>query len=198
MINLGFSVQKKMKLFIYKISILFLISSICFAGEIRDKAESVIRENFGDSCQINAFKLKLDKNLKLNAEKHARQRFFSKFVYYYEIILNEEIVGYAILDNVLGKVKPITFMVMFNIDKTIKSVDVIKYREQHGGAVESKSWLDQFQNANLNSNLELNEDIDGISGATISVKSVISGVKKKLYLINNLGEDERDLLISIK
>ena len=104
--------------------------------------------------------------------------------------------GYAILDNVLGKVKPITYLVLFNKDLSIASVNIIKYREQYGGAIENKEWLDQFKLKNMTSELELNTDIDGISGATISVKSVIKGVKKLLFLINNMDTNEKDLLVS--
>ena len=187
-----------MKKYKYIFIILFLLTSKNFGGEIRDRAETVIKQNFSDSCKINVFKFQVENGLRFNAEKHGKQRFFGKFVYYYEIIENDEIAGYAILDNVLGKVKPITFMVICDQEKSIKSVEVIKYREQHGGAVAKRSWLDQFKNNDLNSNFELDEDIDGISGATISVKSLLKGIKKIMYLVNNLGKDERNLLTSFK
>lgn len=193
-----FSLSNKMKKYKSILIILFFITSINYGGEIRDRAEDVIKNNFSDSCQVNVFKFHVENGLRLNAEKHAKQRFFGKFVFYYEIIENDEIVGYAILDNVLGKVKPITFIVICDQEKSIKSVEVIKYREQHGGTVAKRSWLDQFNNGDINSKFELDEDIDGISGATISVKSLLKGVKKIMYLVNNLGEDERNLLTSIK
>jgi Na+-translocating ferredoxin:NAD+ oxidoreductase RnfG subunit len=142
--------------------------------------------------------LTLDKNIKALAEKFAKQRFLGKFVYYYEIYKSNDIIGYAILDNVKGKVKPITFLVIFNTDYSVNSVDIIKYREQYGGAVENRSWLDQFNSKSVESELELNETIDGISGATISVKSVLNGVKRLLYFISNLGEYERNLFVSIE
>ncbi|MCB0750218.1 MAG: FMN-binding protein, partial [Ignavibacteriae bacterium] len=137
-------------------------------------------------------------SLKNKSEIFAQQRFFSNFVYYYEIKENNKIIGYAILDNVLGKVKPITYLVIFNDVLSVKSVNVVKYREQYGGAIENNDWLNQFNQKTISSEIELGKSIDGISGATISVKAMIKGVKRLLYLINNLGEDERDLLVSIE
>jgi len=73
---------------------------------------------------------------------------------------------------------PITFMVILNIDGEIENVNVIKYREAYGSEVGSKSWLQQFINFNNNSDYNIGKDIDGISGATISVKSISKGMKK--------------------
>lgn len=190
-----------------KIKIVFLFSSIIIsaifttniiAGELTDKAELVIKNSFGSEANINSYRLDITKNLKFNSEKFSLQRFFGNFIYYYEIKENETLVGYAILDNVLGKVKPITFLILFNVDKTVKLVEIIKYREEHGGAVKNREWLSQFVSKSIDSDFELNNGIDGISGATISVKSISKGVKRLVYLINNLGDDEKNQLVSIE
>lgn len=184
----------------FKISFILFILHIgsVFAGEIREKTKKIIIEKFSDDIEIKTYKLELDKELKKNSEKFARQRFYSKFVYYYEIKKDDKNIAYAILDNVKGKVKPITFLIVFNNNLSINAVEIIKYREEHGGAIENKEWLMQFNNKSLQTKLVLNNNIDGISGATISVKAIIKGVKRLLYLINNLGKDERNSLISVK
>ena len=56
--------------------------------------------------------------------------------------------------------------------------NVIKYREAYGSEVANKVWLQQFFNLNNNSNYKIGKDIDGISGATISVKSMSKGIQK--------------------
>lgn len=189
----------KLRYFYYLFFLSIYFSSILSSGgEIRDRAISAIESSYDTKIEIITYKLNLNTELKLNAEKYAKQRFFGKFVYYYKIKNDENILGYAILDNTMGKVKPITFLVMFNKDLSIKDVEIIKYREQHGGAVGDPNWLNQFKNKNINSVIELNNNIDGISGATISVKSIINGVKLLLNLINNLGENEKSLLVSVE
>ena len=173
-------------------------SNISFGGEIRDRAIAAIESKFDEDVKIITYKINLTEKLKQKAAIYAKQRLFGQFVYYYEIKRNEQILGYAILDNVLGKVKPITYLVMFDKNLSVTAVEIIKYREQHGGSIDDRDWLSQFVSKNINSNIELNNNIDGISGATISVKSIINGVKLLLYLVNNLGEDEKDLLVSIE
>ncbi len=183
----------------YKIILIGLFfSANIFAGEIREKAEKIIVSNFSESVEIKTYKLTLNKSLKYKTEKFAKQRFLTKFVYYYEIKENNKKVGTAILDNVLGKVKPITYLIIFLPDKSIKSVNVVKYREQYGGSIGKRNWLKQFDLKTIDNQLLLNQEIDGISGATISVKSIIKGVKRMLYLINNLEENEKDLFVSVE
>ncbi|MEE9431778.1 MAG: FMN-binding protein [Melioribacteraceae bacterium] len=185
---MNFTYYKKYIVFL----LIFFFSINISAGELRKKAEEIIKENFSDDIIIKMYKLHLDKILKVDSEKFAKQRFYSKFVYYFEIKQNDENITYAILDNVKGKVKPITFLVLFKNDLTVSSVEIVKYREEHGGEVENKSWLSQFSNKSFQSPLKLDEDIDGISGATISVKAITKGVKRLLHFINNLKENERD------
>jgi Na+-translocating ferredoxin:NAD+ oxidoreductase RnfG subunit len=187
-----------LKTIIKIILITLFFSTFIYSGEIRDSALIFIQNEFGANIKIKTFKLELPAKIKLKSEKFSKQRFFGNFIYYYEIYSNNETVGFALLDNVLGKVKPITYLVIFNKDLSISSVEIVKYREQYGGAVENKEWLEQFKLKTLNSDLELNQDVDGISGATISVKSVIKGVKRLLYLMNNLSDDEKDLLVSVE
>ena len=73
---------------------------------------------------------------------------------------------------------PITFMVILNIDGEIINANVMKYREAYGSEVDNSAWLQQFINFNKNSDYNIGKDIDGISGATISVKSMSKGIQK--------------------
>ena len=73
---------------------------------------------------------------------------------------------------------PITYMVILNIEGNIINSNVIKYREAYGSEVGNKGWLKQFINFNNNSDYDIGKNIDGISGATISVKSMSKGMQK--------------------
>lgn len=188
---------KNINLVFYAILIMFTISAKNIGGELRDDAIKVINNSFNNDISVETFKLNINGKLKRMGEQFSGQRFYSNFVYYYKISRNEELLGYAVLDNVVGKVKPITFLVIFSINFSVKKVEIIKYREEHGGEVQNRGWLDQFNNKMINSDFEINNGIDGISGATISVTSVIKGIKRLLSLINNIGDDEKYLLIPV-
>ena len=94
----------------------FIISTQTFGGELRDDAIIVINNSFNNDITVETFKLKINGKLKKMGEQFAGQRFYGDFVYYYKIIRNKKLLGYAVLDNVVGKVKPITFLVIFSID----------------------------------------------------------------------------------
>lgn len=75
-----------------------------------------------------------------------------------------------VLDEI-GKEMPIT--VGIAIDKgAVERVKVLVYRESRGWEVKSASFVAQFFGAKLDSNKKLDKQIDGISGATLSVRAL--------------------------
>src|SRR5919106_5960518 len=90
--------------------------------------------------------------------------------------------GYAIIDEQIGKVQPITFVTRINPDGMVAAVEIMVYRESHGGDVASKRFLNQFKQKSLNSELRLHGDIVNVSGATLSSHALVVGVKRALAL----------------
>ena len=111
------------------------------------------------------------------------QKFFRKEVNTWKIQNSEKTNYYAILDNVKGKSMPITFLAIFDENNTIYNVSIIKYREPYGGEIKSKRWLKQFIGFDYSSDYAIGNEIDGISGATISTNSVSKGVNKLALLL---------------
>jgi Na+-translocating ferredoxin:NAD+ oxidoreductase RnfG subunit len=73
--------------------------------------------------------------------------------------------------------------VVYTNDLDIRHVQVLRYREQIGGAVQNQQWLKQFRGTSPESSFERGKDVDGITGATISVDALISGLKRmSVYL----------------
>ncbi len=70
----------------------------------------------------------------------------------------------------------------------IISSSIIKYREPYGGGIVNLNWNDQFVGKDRNSDFEVGEDIQGISGATISVNSVTKGINKLCLLISEIKD----------
>ncbi len=175
--------NKLMKLILI---IILVFSTISVAGEISEKAENSVYQKFGKSVHIEIVKLKIPDNIKKRIEKAAKQRFFRNYVYLYKIFKNDTTVGYAILDNVIGKVMQITFMVFFDTNGKITNTEILKYREQYGGAIKNPKWTGQFVGKDYNSGFVPGKDIDGISGATISVNSVSKGIRKLTLLYKEI------------
>ncbi len=86
--------------------------------------------------------------------------------------------------NEIGKTKPITTAIVIQ-DNKIKLIKVLAFRESRGWEVKHDFFTNQFKQNTLNTNLELNKPIDGISGATLSVRALTKTAKLALFF-NNL------------
>ena len=115
-----------------------------------------------------------------------------KHIYTWQITKDDISLGFAYLDNVLGKSQPITFVVLFNADGTIVNSHIVKYREPIGGEVSHKNWLNQFSGRTKDSTFKIGRDINGISGATISVNAVTRGIQRSLFITDYLLKIENE------
>lgn len=87
----------------------------------------------------------------------------------------------------IGKFKPITTGIAINSRK-IETIKVLIYRESHGWEIKKSFFTDQFKEVELQENLKLNQRIDGISGATLSVNALKKLSRLALYLDSKVPE----------
>jgi hypothetical protein len=90
-----------------------------------------------------------------------------------------------ILDEV-GKDQPITTGVIID-NGLIERIKVLVFRESRGWEVRHPFFTDQFKGAGLNGEQELDRHIDGISGATLSVRAMQKVARLALYLDSVAG-----------
>ena len=81
----------------------------------------------------------------------------------------------------IGRDRPITVGLIVK-DKRIEQVNVLIFRESRGWEIKYPFFTDQFKQASLIDNNELDRKIDGISGATLSVKALTKLARLALYL----------------
>lgn len=81
----------------------------------------------------------------------------------------------------IGKDKPITVGVVIN-DNKIQQLKVLTFRESRGWEVKHDFFTRQFNDASLTKELNLSETVDGISGATLSVRALTKIARIALYL----------------
>jgi len=90
--------------------------------------------------------------------------------------------GWFILDEVIGKHEFITYAVGLTEDGAVKQIEVMDYRETYGGQVREEKWRAQFTGKKYGAKLKLDEDIQNISGATLSSRHITEGVRRLLAL----------------
>jgi hypothetical protein len=86
----------------------------------------------------------------------------------------------------IGKTEPITFGLVIE-DDVIKSAEVLAFRESRGWEIQHEFFLNQFQGIALDSDRNLDRPIDGISGATLSVRAITRVSRLVLYLSQTLS-----------
>jgi len=96
---------------------------------------------------------------------------------FYVGIKNDKPMGYLLIDNIIGKSFPITFFTLLNIDGTVRDVEIMVYREPRGWEVRNQSFLNQFFGRDSSSD---SREINSITGATLSVNALRTGVYKTL------------------
>lgn len=81
----------------------------------------------------------------------------------------------------VGKEKPITTGIVIADNKIVK-VEILSFRESRGWEVKYPVFLRQFIGTTLKDNNQLTTNIDGITGATLSVRAVTKLAKMALFL----------------
>lgn len=81
----------------------------------------------------------------------------------------------------IGKEKPITFGVVIHQNR-IEQIKVLAFRESRGDEIRYPFFTKQFDHLGLNSDQRLSGVVDGISGATLSVRAMKKIARLALFL----------------
>ena len=92
--------------------------------------------------------------------------------------------------NEIGKERPITMGILIDGDE-IKNVEILEYRESRGGEVRHSFFTAQFLGLSLTDDKQLSGRVDGISGATLSVRAVKKMSRYALYLHQHLSIEQQ-------
>ena len=91
-------------------------------------------------------------------------------------------LGHVFVDEVIGRQNLITYAVGIGTDGALRSLEILAYRESHGGEIRNAAWRAQFAHRDAFEKLRFRTDIKNISGATLSSEHVTQGVRWLLAL----------------
>ena len=128
--------------------------------------------------------------IRLNSEKKSQieERIGWKFPEEeFEVYVGEtgtRVDGYAIVQNTIGKHKPMTYMVGIDGQGSISDIELLVFRESRGSEIRQKRFNSQYEGKTVLDPVRINKDIINISGATMSVRSMSAGIKRVLVLVD--------------
>jgi hypothetical protein len=89
----------------------------------------------------------------------------------------DELLGYVFVDEVVGRQDFITYATAIDTSGRLGTLEVLAYRESHGGEVRGDAWRRQFVGRSSLDQLHFEADIKNIAGATLSCGHVTEGVR---------------------
>lgn len=155
--------------------VLFVFHPSISKGEVYLMKKEALKRAFPEADEIVKERLWLNDIQRDKISKLCNQKIEDKRMVFYGGKKSGKIIGYMLIDHYIGKSLPITYMVVLNIDGTVRDVAIMVYREPQGMEVRYKSFLKQFFGKNASSTFK---DVNAITGATISVRAITKGVKK--------------------
>lgn len=89
-----------------------------------------------------------------------------------------------VVDEVVGKHEMITYALGLSAEGVVEHVEILEYRESYGYEVAHTAWRNQFIGKTSQSTIKLNQDIENVSGATLSAKHLTDGIKRVLVMFD--------------
>ena len=153
-------------------------------------------EVYFSEAQVNALlapgkvlverKIVVDKPLLKSIKKQTTARLNTRQLKVWELQQDNAQAGWIFHHQVLGKHENIRYALAIDDSGRITGMEVMEYRETHGGEVRGNAWRAQFFSMSLGDRFKLGDDIDNISGATLSCRHLADGVHGLLILYDQL------------
>ncbi|MCK0147593.1 FMN-binding protein [Arenibacter sp. F26102] len=149
--------------------------------KLQKKVDKEIEKVFG----ANDFTLKpINVPASLNAQLPAKITAHN----FFKLTKDSEVTGYIFVDNAPSKTAKFDYLVVFDANLSVIHSKILIYREEYGGEIGSKRWLQQFTGKTGKDRVDHETNIDGISGATISVRSMTTSMDNLLQTVGILQD----------
>jgi electron transport complex protein RnfG len=145
--------------------------------------QALLADQFKSSLNVSYVRARLDPAVRARLEARLG-RALPKTEYTLFIAKSgERVDGYALFDEQVGQHEPISFATFFDAAGAVTRVEVVAYREPYGEGIRSERFRKQFVGRNAKSKYRAGDDVDTISGATISSRSTCIAVERAVVLV---------------
>jgi Na+-translocating ferredoxin:NAD+ oxidoreductase RnfG subunit len=146
--------------------------------------EQALKIIFPKAQKIQAEELRLTPDQKMRIEDRIGWRFPEEKFKVFMSETNGKVDSYAVIQETIGKHRPITYIVGITAEGKVFDVEIMVYRESKGSEVRRKRFNAQYEGKTVQDPIRINKDIINVTGATMSVRSISAGVKRALVLVD--------------
>lgn len=179
---------------VFKISFAAAALALTLAGAARPaRADQVyftprdlLADFFRSSQNVTYKKVELDPAEKLRLQHRLGYAPAKTSYTFYVATSAGRIDGYAFIDEEKGEHLPITFAVKLSPEGKVMRQEIVVYREARGDEVRDEKFRAQFVGKSARDAIETDQDIQVVSGATISSRAMAVGVKRAVVLFDEL------------
>jgi hypothetical protein len=156
------------------------------AGQVFYTPRSVLGALFPSSQRVTYRRVDLSPEVRRRADKRLGYPLPQSSYTFYIALSGDKVDGYALIDDAPGQYLPITYAVKFSPTGELQRLEIMVYREKYGSEVGDARFRRQFLGKTLADPLVLGGDIVAVSGATISSRALSTGIRRALYLLDEL------------
>ncbi|WP_422860931.1 FMN-binding protein [Flagellimonas sp. S174] len=156
-------------------------NGIKISPRLQEKLNNAVKSTF----EVQEFSLQL---IEVSKELNSKTMVELGGENLFAVKTNQQIIGYAYLGQAPSMKNIFDYVVLFNMDMSIKKSKVLIYREDYGRQIGSQRWLKQFIGKKTGDELIYAQNIDAIAGATISAKSMTKAINDVLQSIEIVRE----------
>ncbi|NOQ30945.1 MAG: FMN-binding protein [Helicobacteraceae bacterium] len=149
--------------------------------------QNALKEVYGNGIKIEK------KTFLLNSKKYelvkqlSKSKLNSKIYRVYNVYKADKLLAYGVLLSMKVRSKKAVILYMIDSDKSINTIEVVSFNEPPE-YLPSKSHLSQYKSKTTLNKLRVKRDINTISGATMSARSVARGARIALAVLEVTSE----------
>ena len=155
---------------------------ICFTGMTQATVfyskEEAFELAFGKGAEVTDHQLFLTDEQTAQIEQLAKTKLDSQLFTFFEARRNGQILGYAVIESHTVRTQPETLLIALTPKGELMKSEILAFHEPPEYKP-SSAWFATLMGKPV-SDLRQNQGVDGISGATLSVKASLEGIRKAL------------------
>lgn len=172
--------------FVLVLALLALAPTVAAASATYYTTPQILREFFPASERVTYRKIAVGAAQERALVERLGYRPARKEYVIYVAFTGEKVDGYAVIDDERGQHEPITFGVKLSPAGVVERQEVMVYREKYGEEIVDPRFRAQFVGKGPKDALRAGQDVDVITGATISSRSMAVGVRRAVALVDVL------------